>query len=139
MKKGAALDLENSDKGYQVTLEGFDWEWDPADKDANFKQEVATYCRQDPTPTIEAMSRSLKIPVGAIVRYILVKWATSGSASLLEVGPRVVRQMAEIVERAESADSDQKRLEAYRSLARIVSWLNVPLTDPGWRPGRRGG
>ena len=85
------------------------------------------------------MSRSLKIPVGAIVRYILVKWATSGSASLLEVGPRVVRQMAEIVERAESADSDQKRLEAYRSLAQIVSWLDVPLTDPGWRPGRRGG
>ena len=120
----------------QVILEPFDWQWDETDKDANFKQEVAMYSPVDPMPTIETMSRNLGIPVGAIVRYILSRWASSGSASLLEVGPRVVRQMAEIVDHAESEGDAEAKLQAYEKLAQIISWLNVPLTDPDWRPGR---
>ena len=65
-----------------------------------------------------------------------MKWATSGSGALLEIGPRVVSQMADIVAKAESEDTDQARLDAYRELSQIISWLQVPLTDPKWRPGR---
>ena len=122
-----------------VSLEVFDWRWDETDKDANFKQEVATHSREDPMPTIETMSRNLSIPIGAIIRYLLVRWAASGSTALLEVGPRVVQQMADIVEQAELIGSDQERLAAYEKLSQVVSWLKVPLTDPEWRPGRRDG
>ena len=125
-----------SDASPQISLEAFYWPRDESDKDANFKQEVAMYSREDPMPTIETMSRNLRIPIGAIVRYVLVKWATSGSGALLEIGPRVVSQMADIVARAESEDTDQDRLLAYRELSQIISWLQVPLTDPGWRPDR---
>lgn len=113
-----------------ISLEPFDWPPDESDRDANFKQEVAMYSREDPMPTIEMMSRNLRIPIGAIVRYVLVKWATSGSGALLEIGPRVVNQMADMVARAESEDTDQVRLDAYRELSQIISWLQVPLTDP---------
>lgn len=128
--------MAKSSAQHQITLERFDWQWDETDKDANFKQELATYSRVDPMPTIETMSRNLGIPVGAIVRYILARWASSGSASLLEVGPRVVRQMADIVAEAESAGDSEAKLQAYEKLAQIISWLNVPLADSDWRPGR---
>ena len=128
--------MAKSNASRQITLERFDWQWDETDKDANFKQELATYSRVDPMPTIETMSRNLGIPVGAIVRYILARWASSGSASLLEVGPRVVRQMADIVAEAESASEPEAKLQAYEKLTQIISWLNVPLADPNWRPGR---
>ncbi len=122
----------------QLTLQAFDWELDEADRDANFKQEVASYTLEDPMPTIETMSRNLEIPIGAIVKYVLVKWAHSGSASLMEIGPRGVRQMAEMVAEAEAAGTDEARLEAYRKLSQFISWLDVPLSDPQWRPGRAG-
>ena len=120
----------------QISLQAFDWLSDETDKDANFKQEVAMYSREDPMPTLETMSRNLRIPIGAIVKYVLVKWATSGSGALLEIGPRVVGQMADIVAQAESEATDQERLVAYRELSQIISWLQVPLADPQWRPGR---
>jgi hypothetical protein len=85
------------------------------------------------------MSRNLAIPVGAIARYVLGKWAASGSEALLEMGPRIVREMAEIIDRAESAGTDRERLAAYQAISQIISWLNVPLTDPEWRPGASGG
>ncbi len=119
----------------QVSLEVFDWHQDEADKDANFKQEVAAYTLSDPLPTIETMSRNLGIPVGAIVKYVLVKWASSGSASILEIGPSGVQQMVAMVADAEAAGTDKARLTAYRKLSEFISWLNVPLANPDWRPG----
>jgi hypothetical protein len=119
-----------------VPLEVFDWQWDDTDKDANFKKEVQMHSQVDPMPTIETMNRSLGIPIGAIVRYILVKWAASGSTALMEIGPDMVRIMAETVDEAEAAGTDDERLRAYDKLRRIISWLKVPITDPDWRPGR---
>ena len=43
--------------------------------------------------------------------------------------------MDEIVRKAEDTGTDAARLDAYRALAGIVSWLRVPLEDPSWRPG----
>ena len=101
--------------------------WRKDDKDANFKQEVAQYCRIDPMSTLDRLSQSLNIPVGALVRYILVKWASAGSAALLDMGPLIVRQMGDVVRRTELVGSDKSRLEAYNRLAQIISWLQVPL------------
>ncbi len=119
----------------QLTLDRFDWEADESDKDANFKHQVATYTLADPMPTMRGMSRNLNIPVGCIARYILVKWAASGSDALLLAGPVVVKQMSEVVDNAESAGTDEAKLAAYESLSQIVSWLRVPLDDPDWRSG----
>ena len=114
----------------QVILHPFRGSWSPGDKDGNFKDEVANYSRVDPMITLDNMSRNLDIPVGALARYILVKWAASGSEGLMEIGPIVVRQMQDLVDKAEALDSDEARLQAFHALKQIVSWLKVPLDDP---------
>jgi hypothetical protein len=128
--------LETGRGTREITLEDFAWDRDETDKDANFKQQVAQYTLVDPMPTIETLSRSLDIPIGAIVKYILVKWGASGSDGLLELGPAVVKEMLSTIEAAEATGTDQERLAAYRKLSQMLSWLAVPLTDPNWQPGR---
>jgi uncharacterized protein with LGFP repeats len=51
------------------------------------------------------------------------------------MGPRVVRQMDALVQEAEGTGTNEARLKAYAALKAIVSWLQVPLDDPAWRPG----
>lgn len=114
-------------EGRWVLLEPYDGPWSEDDRNANFKQQVAIYSKVDPMTTLDRMSRSQDVPVGALARYVLAKWAASGSDGLLEIGPRVVRQMKEIVESAEARDTQEGRLEAYESLRKIISWLAVPL------------
>ncbi len=115
----------------QIALSIYEGPWSPDDKDANFKQEVAQYSHVDPMPTLDTMSKNLNIPAGALVRYILVRWATSGSAGLLDIGPTVVRQMGDVVGQAESVGTDEAFLDAYHRLAQIISWLQVPLDTRG--------
>jgi uncharacterized protein DUF6027 len=118
-----------------IVLEPYEGTWPPDDPDAGFRRVVAEYSHIDPMPTLDTLGRNKNIPVGALARFVLSRYCTSGSDALLEMGPRVVRQMDEIVKRAEAADSDAARLEAYRALKAIVSWLLVPLDDPKWRAG----
>ena len=123
----------------QVTLDTYRTAFSSDDKDANFKRDVATYSRLDPMPALDRMSRNLDIPVGALVRYVLARWTTSGSDALLEVGPLVVRQMGALIEKGEEAATDEARLEAYDGLRQIVSWLSIPLDNPNWQSsGSRG-
>lgn len=128
--------MESDKENRRVSLEEFAWEWDETDKDATFKQQVAMYTRVDPMPTIETMSRNLKIPIGAVVKFILVKWASSGSEALMELGPSVIKDMLSAIELAEAEGTDQERLKTYRKLSDMLSWLTVPLRDPSWQPGR---
>ena len=114
----------------QVTLDVYEGPWNSDDKDSNIKKEVSFYSSVDPMPTLDRMSQTINIPVGALVRYILVKWAASGSEGLLEVGPRVVRQLEDVVRQAESDNTDEARLQAYNRLSQIISWLAVPLNRP---------
>jgi hypothetical protein len=120
-----------------VVLEPYEGTWPAADADASFRSLVAEYSRLDPMPTLETLSRHTDIPVGALARFVLARYCTSGSDALLEIGPRVVRQMEEIIRQAEAAGSDAARLDAYRALKAVVSWLVVPLDDPNWRTGGR--
>jgi hypothetical protein len=119
-----------------VTLEPYRGTWPPDDPDAGFRRLVAEYSAIDPMPTLEALGRSKGIPVGALVSFVLARYCTSGSDALLDIGPLVVRQMEEIIRNAEAAGGDAARVQAYRALSAIVSWLRVPLDDPTWRPGR---
>ena len=97
--------------------------WPADDPHANFKSEVASYTTTDPLPTIERLSAMTGIPVECLIRYVLVKWAASGSEALLAMTPIVFQQMREHVDRAEEVDTDEARLRAYTALKDIVSWL----------------
>ena len=118
-----------------ITLEPYRGSWPPDDPDAGFRRMVAEYSAVDPMPTLEALGRNKGIPVGALVAFVLARYCASGSEALLYAGPVVVRQMDEIVRNAEATGTDAARLDAYRALAAIVSWLKVPLDEPNWRPG----
>jgi Family of unknown function (DUF6027) len=121
--------------GQTIALESYEGSWPPDDPDAGFRSFVAEYSRIDPMPTLDVLSRNKGIPVGALVRFVLARYCTSGSDALLEIGPRVVRQMDAIVREAEAVGTDEARLRAYAGLKAIVSWLQVPLDDPAWRSG----
>jgi uncharacterized protein DUF6027 len=116
-----------------IVLEPYQATWPPDDPNADFRSKVAEYSRLDPLPTLENLSKSTGIPVGSLARFVLVRYCTSGSDALLEMGPRVVRQMDEIIKRAEAANTDASRIDAYLALQTIVSWLIVPLDNPNWR------
>ena len=84
-----------------VILEKYLWDDDPSDKDANFKRDVVLYTKEDPMPTVSRLSRNLDIPEGAVIRYVLCKWAASGSDALLETGSNMVNKMSDILEQAD--------------------------------------
>lgn len=113
-----------------VRLERYDGPWADDDPDANFKSDVALYSKLDPLATIEGLSTNLDIPVGAVCRYVLAKWATGGSGGLLELGPTMTRRLTQICDDAETAATDEARLDAYRQLREILSWLRLPLDEP---------
>jgi hypothetical protein len=120
-----------------ITLEPYVGSWPDDDPDAGFRTMVAEYSALDGLATLEVLSRNKNIPIGAIVAFIVGHYSASGSAALLEIGPRVIGQMDSIFNDAECGDTDEARLQAYESLKSIVSWLKVPLENPDWRPGKR--
>jgi hypothetical protein len=109
--------------------------WDDADPDANFKAEVAAYTRNDPLPTLQQLSANTGIPIGALARYVLVKWAAEGSETLLAVGPRTVERLWGVIEQAEAAGTDEARLGAYEVLRQMIGWLRAPLAEQISPPG----
>lgn len=71
------------------------------------------------------LGRDTGIPLPCLIRYVLVKYAASGADALLAMGPLVLGQMEQIVEKAEAAGTDEARLAAYQSLKQIVNWLRA--------------
>lgn len=112
--------------------------WEPDDPDANFKAEVALYADSDPLSTIGRLASALDVPEGAIVRYVLARWASAGSGGLLELGPTMVQRLWEPVEKAEAEDDDTARLAAYHQLRQMISWLRLPLENPEVYPADGG-
>jgi hypothetical protein len=64
-----------------------------------------------------------------VVRYVLARWASEGSAGLLELGPRTIERLNAVCEEAEAADTDDARLAAYQQLRQMLAWLKLPLTE----------
>jgi hypothetical protein len=104
--------------------------WSEDDPDANFKADVALYGQVDPMSTIDGLASAMRIPPGAIVWYVLAKWASAGSGGLLELGPSMVHRLWEPIEQAEAEGSTSARLEAYDQLRQMISWLRLPVTGP---------
>lgn len=111
-----------------MNLEPYEDEWGAADPHANFKADVAIYSKQDPLPTLRNLSSATGVPLSSIVRYVLVKYASSGADALLEMSPIVVRQMDAQVQMAEAAGTVEAKVAAYEALRQMVEWLK--LGDP---------
>jgi hypothetical protein len=109
---------------------GWTGPWPADDKDANFKADVALYAHVDPLHTVRGLSASTDIPVGAIVHYVLAKWASQGASGLLELGPTMVRRLNAVCDEAQAADTDEARLAAFETLRQMLSWLAYPLDHP---------
>ncbi len=101
--------------------------WSDDDPDANFKADVALYTMLDPLDTLGPLSASTGIPVGALVRYVLARWASAGSESLLNAGPSVIERMWATISEAEQTDTTEARLAAYEVVRQMVAWLRAPL------------
>jgi hypothetical protein len=114
-----------------IRLERRSGPWPDDDPDANFKADIAAFSMLDPLETLRGLGENLDIPIGALARAILARWASEGSSALLELGPSMVERLWAVTEAAEGATTDEERLEVYRRLRGMVSWLRVPLTDPG--------
>jgi hypothetical protein len=118
------------DRSRSVELVPWTGPWSEEDPDANFKADVALYAHVNPLTTVSGLADSMGIPEGAVVWYVLAKWASAGSAGLLELGPSMVQRLWEPVERAEAGGTDETRLAAYEQLRQMLSWLRLPLVDP---------
>jgi hypothetical protein len=112
-------------------LTPWDGPWTDDDPDANFKTDVALYGKLDPLATLSRLSRNLDIPLGALARYVLAKFATAGSGAALELGPTATARLAQFVDEAEAAGTDEARLAAYDGLRQYISWLRIPFDRPG--------
>jgi 8-oxo-dGTP pyrophosphatase MutT (NUDIX family) len=121
--------LEDGDEPV-VRLRPWSGPWPGDDPDANLKVDVAAYSQTDPLATLTNLARSIDVPVGALVRYVLARWASGGSEGLLELGPSTVERMRAEVQRAEDTASDAARLQAYEVLRQQVSWLAHGLDHP---------
>jgi hypothetical protein len=117
-----------------VRLVRWDGPWADDDPDANFKADVALYSALDPLAAVRNLAASLEIPEGAIVRYVLAKWASGGSGGLLELGPTMVHRLWQAVDDAEQAGTDEARLAAYHQLDQMIRWLRLPLVDASVYP-----
>jgi Family of unknown function (DUF6027) len=122
-----------------VALEAWDGPWEPDDPDANYKAEIALYATQDPMTTLRPLAEAIHVPVGAIARYVLARYATSGSGALLELGPSMVHQLWDPIAIAEEEGTDSARLAAYDQLRQMVSWLRLPLVGEAGYPEQRSG
>jgi hypothetical protein len=116
---------------HSIELVGWEGPWDADDPDANFKSDVALFSHVDPMATISALAAAMHIPEGAVVHYVLAKWASAGSGGLLELGPSMVHRLWGAVENAETVGTDAARLEAYEQLKQMISWLRLPLVNDG--------
>ena len=118
-----------------VELTAWTGPWADDDPDANFKADVALYAHVDPMSTVGNLARAMGLPEGAVVHYVLAKWASAGSGGLLELGPSMVHRLWAVIEQAEEGDTDARRLEGYEQLRQMISWLRLPLVNGGAESG----
>lgn len=108
-----------------MELHPYEDSWEADDPHANFKEEVALYSIADPLPTLENLSKDTRIPIPALIRYILVKYTASGSEAVLAMTPYALRQMQEHFDKAEATNTTEARLATYEALRQMVRWLSI--------------
>ena len=113
-----------------VRLRRWSGGWDEGDEFADLKADVAAYTHADPLTTLRTLSEASGIPVGAMVRYVLARWASGGAEALLEIGTSGLAQLRRVVEDAEAAGTESARRAAYDTLRAQVAWLAHGLDEP---------
>lgn len=116
--------------GATDSTQGWTGPWPDDDRDANLKSDIALYSHVDPLATVRGLSESTGVPVGAIVHYVLARWASEGASGLLELGPTMTRRLHSVCTEAEAVGTDEARLSAYDTLRQMIEWLNYPLDHP---------
>jgi hypothetical protein len=127
--KGQDLFMTDEDEPV-IRLVRWPGPWEDDDPQANLKADVALYSRLDPLKTLKGLSGNVGVPVGALARYVLARYATSGSGGILEIGPSMVHRLWEPIEEAEGSRTDVARLAAYDQLRQMIEWLRFPLVHP---------
>lgn len=122
--------MHGDDEPPTVRLERWDGTWTADDDFADLKADVAAYGHADPLATLQALSEDSGVPLGALVRYVLARWAAGGSEALLELGTSGVDHLRRVVDEAERAGTDDARLAAYDVVRQQVAWLAAALDDP---------
>lgn len=112
-----------------VRLDRWDGDWSVDDPFAGLKTDVAAYGHLDPIGTLRGLSDASGIPVGALVRYVLARWASGGNEAVLELGVSGVDHLARLVADAEAAGTDADRLAAYAGVRDVVGWLRAASDD----------
>jgi hypothetical protein len=113
-----------------VALVRFAESWTDDDPYANLKADVAAYGHLDPLATLGGLAAASGVPVGALARYVLARWAAGGNEALLELGTSGVDHLARAVAAAEEAGTDDARLSAYATVRELVGWLRAGLEPP---------
>ena len=101
--------------------------WGDDDPFAELKAEVVAYGHLDPLTTLQGLSEASGIPVGALARYVIARWACGGSEALLELGVSGVDHLVRIVEGAEEVGTEEARRGAYVALRDVITWLRAGL------------
>jgi hypothetical protein len=114
----------------EVRLERFVAEPHPDDPFADLKADVAAYSLLDPLETLRGLAEASGVPVGALARYVLARWASGGSEGLLELGTSGVDHLWRVVEEAEATGTDAARLEAWSAVRDVVRWLRAGAEEP---------
>ncbi|HUR48761.1 MAG TPA: DUF6027 family protein [Acidimicrobiales bacterium] len=114
-----------SEQAPVISLETWAGPWLDDDPHANFKAEVALWSKADPMETLEPFSEMVGIPVGAVCRSVLARWAAEGSAGRLELGPSMVERLWAVCE--EAGSDSEKQLAAFDQLRQMLSWLRAPI------------
>jgi hypothetical protein len=107
--------------------------WDGEVTDAAFvglASDVAAYGHLDALATLRGLSEASGIPVGALARYVLARWASGGSEAALELGASGIDHLVRLVSVAEAEDTDEARLRAYTGMRDVVTWLRAGLDGP---------
>lgn len=114
----------------EVALERWEGRWSDDDPFAGLKADVVAYGPLDPLETLRGLSEASGLPVGALARYVLARWAAGGNEGLLELGVSGVDHLARAIGDAEAAGTDEARLRAYTIVAEVVGWLRAGLEQP---------
>ncbi len=119
--------MTDGDADPTVRLERWDGSWEPGDAFAGLRADVVAYGHLDPLATLEGLARVTGIPVGALARYVLARWAAGGAEGVLELGVSGVDHLHRLVAEAEAAGTDEARLAAYAGVRDVVAWLRAGL------------
>lgn len=111
----------------RIRLERWDGRWPDEDPFADLKADVAAYGHLDPLETLRGLSEASGVPVGALARYVLARWAAGGAEGLLELGASGVDHLARTVEEGERVGTDAARLAGWETVRDVVRWLRAGL------------